>query len=436
MYNSKDNSLKWNHFQQMCGEAKGKILVVLMVILALTIWSVSTSVGEATEEMEAPASLIMTPIVPDMSGYGNNAILRGSPAWITGKFGKALHLDGTSAYVEIPESKIFYTDEYTAIVWANIEEPGVAKAVVSGDIPLLAKGKYLGSGPNYMFRMVLSNIRKYLPGGVITAGVGVDNREFIWDGGPISLGEWAKYASTYDGYRGRTYVDLELAAEAIGGGKPLYYHEGYPLVAGLGWRGSEQGWPTYLDGKIDEIRFYTVALSEEELQQVYEHPGETGPQSERLVLWLTFEEILTSGTHTTEWRSPGEAQDQSWTWHVLEATAEVAFRRLPGEINATIEVSDDGATVKDAVTISLENGTNQYDISQLKAAQYIRVVTSFETIFRGVLFFIPKLERYAISTTSGTTTAELVWNTRGDWTRGEMTPTVSLEPTAYPMGPR
>ena len=40
----------------------------------------------------------------DSSGNGNTGTLTGSPTWVTGKFGDALSFNGTTQYVEIPNS--------------------------------------------------------------------------------------------------------------------------------------------------------------------------------------------------------------------------------------------------------------------------------------------------------------------------------------------
>ena len=61
---------------------------------------------------------------------------------------------------------------------------------------------------------------------------------------------------------------------------------------------------THLPGAVSQVRFYRAGLTEKENNEIYAHPIEKGPRAEDLAVWLDFRDILTVGTHTTEWRHP------------------------------------------------------------------------------------------------------------------------------------
>ena len=382
------------------------------------------SVGDLEPKaIEITGTLMLTPIFPDLSGRGNNGIMRGDPGWIDGVVGKAVDFDGVDDYIEVPDSESLHiTDELTTIVWGNIDKP-------SGDATLLAKGISIGYGPNFLIRMLLRG------NGIITWGTTYGQYEFFSDGGMSKLGEWAQYLLTYNGTTSNGYINLEQVAQNTGGTTPLNYWAGYPVLTGMSpngrvnyalGRGSRFG---VLDGKVDEIRIYNCHLSLDEMKQIYEHPEELGPRSENLVLWLSFDEIEVQGTHTTEWRQPIAfvlsyvGEKMLWTWNTLVANASIPENAT---IEAVIQVSDNGKTIKDSQRMVLANGVKSYDISDLEPARYIRIVTEFDTTITDSIIPIPKLEKYAVTARISGTTAEIVWSTKVDWEKGEMTPTVDV----------
>lgn len=387
--------------------------------------------------VEIQGTLGLTPIVPDLSGHGNNGIMRGGPRWVDGLVGKAMDFDGVDDYVEVPDSESLHImDGFTAIVWGNVDR--LADYVTTSHSgSLLVKGPSTGWGPTYLIRMLFRRTGGY------TSGTCYDGVEFAWEGGwltPEDIEKWRQYISTYEKSTstGYSYINLEKVAESAGGGTPLNYWEGYPLISGLAYAGNTDPvlgrgtTPTLLDGKVDEIRFYNVHLSEDERRYIYEHPEELGPRSENLVVWLSFDEIETQGTHTMEWRQPIAfvpsyvGEKLVWPWDTLVANASIPEG---ARITATIQVSADGETIKDSKKVVLKDGINSYDISDLESAQYIKIVTDFDTtVVDSSVLPIPKLERYAVIATVRETTTEIVWSTRADWEKGEMTGAVGFEP--------
>jgi hypothetical protein len=105
--------------------------------------------------------------------------------------------------------------------------------------------------------------------------------------------------------------------------------------------------------------------------------------------------------HVTEWRDAGATS----AWNTLQAITNIGA----GEnITATVQVSDDGIFVDDSKEISLNDGTDIYDITDLENARYVRVMTSLY----GSEIHTPELDQYIVtadpipSLSSGSVTPE------------------------------
>ena len=104
--------------------------------------------------------------------------------------------------------------------------------------------------------------------------------------------------------------------------------------------------------------------------------------------------------------------------------------RIPGSasLKAIVQVSDDGETVKDSKKIVLLNGKQEIDLSNLQKAQYVRVITEFESSITEEGTYIPELNEYKIATSSNQIITVLTWGTRVDWERGSLEGAIGFEP--------
>lgn len=289
-----------------------------------------------------------TPIVKDKSGKGNDGIIRGNPTLVKYNGGWGLSLDGVDDYVEIPDNKNYVVDNgVTGMVWANIDR------LATGDEwdhnPLLMKGASISYGTNYLFRMA---VRKT---GMVTYGIGFnnDNGEYFWNddenmGGGVTLGKWVQYTGGFDrATGGDSYEDTKASGhtDAPDFDSEIRNWEGKSMYSGFAFhrhlltdrgRGKTH---TMLTGDIGQLRFYTTKLTAEENKQIYANPTAKGPESDKLVVWLDYapENIVTKGTHTTEWRAmTGSAAQFTYNAEITGAAS----------ATATVETSDDGKTVK------------------------------------------------------------------------------------------
>ena len=172
---------------------------------------------------------------------------------------------------------------------------------------------------------------------------------------------------------------------------------------------------TMLTGDIGQLRFYTTKLTAEENKQIYANPTAKGPESDKLVVWLDYapENIVTKGTHTTEWRAmTGSAAQFTYNAEITGAAS----------ATATVETSDDGKTVKASQSAELKNGKNTVDISALGSAKYVRVTTVLNSSVAEKSTDIPVINSYSIK--AGNTN---IWATLADWNEGTFTDAVGYE---------
>ena len=395
----------------------------------------SVTIGNAAPQtINIEGSIQGMPIVKDLSGNGNDGYIHGAPEFGTDDEGnRTLILDGYRDYIEIPDNGGYTVDDAcTGMVFANLPSEGTTKGGVSelteqyvdldgkGAIPdhnpLMVKGIGLGWGTPYLFRMAVRETGK------VTYGVCLldDNGEFSWNDSDdpqagIKKDTWVQYTSAFDFETGgdsyqNGYNSAHVDKPAFTA--PVKNWEGEPMYIGLGFKNTLQTnrnrgmYHTMLPGAISQVRFYTDKLTAADNDAVRENQSEAGPKAESLKIWLRFEEgdIETKGSHTTEWVSASAAPAS------LSYDASIAGA---ASITATVQTSDDGATVKEEKTFTLQNGQNTIDLTGMGNASYVRIVSSFVSDLNDTESNIPVLREYAL--TAGETK---VWNTLVDWNAG------------------
>ena len=389
----------------------------------------------APQTIHVEGSIQGMPIVKDKSGNGNNGYIHGAPELGTDDKGQqSLILDGKRDYIEVPD-KGGYTikDGVSGMVWANLPSAGTTKGGVSelteqyvdldgkGAIPdhnpLLLKGIGLGWGTPYLFRMAVRETGK------VTYGVCLldDNGEFSWNDGSqaeagIKKDTWVQYTSTFDFANGGDAYQNGYQSAHVD--KPAYTApvknwEGAPLYVGLGFKNTlltkrNRGmYHTMLPGAVSQVRFYSTKVSATENDAARTNPTAAGASAKDLKVWLDFSSanIDTKGTHTTEWVAVTGAP----TTLAYDASFHGA-----ASIQATVQTSDDGKTVKEGKAFTLTSATNTLDLTGLAQAKYVRVQTAFVSDLNKTESSVPVLNEYVL--TAGDTVKR--WNTLVDWNAG------------------
>ena len=146
-------------------------------------------------------------------------------------------------------------------------------------------------------------------------------------------------------------------------------HDGYETVPILSSHLSRSGW-------------YTIRI------EAYWYLNPTGTYDEELFHWYVDDLSMnfTSARHVSSWRDLGTA----CAWKTLTASTNIPS----GGITATVQVSDDGSTVKGSQTLYLSSGLWDYSISTLPVARYVRVVTDLSTASKDAS---PELRYYTVT---------------------------------------
>ena len=189
--------------------------------------------------------------VPDHSLYAHRGTLIGSPSLVPGKFGQAMEFDGESEFVEFPHDESL-TVENAMTVMAWIYTPRWANHGWQG---IVAKGNWMRSYSLYT----------YIHGQI---HVSVND----WSGADstvtVPLNEWAHVAAQFDNGVFRFWLN--------GVRSPPGFHTHpqaarHPMLPGrCDWfpvriGNTQEGGRTFL-GKIDEVRVFNRALTDEEIQ--------------------------------------------------------------------------------------------------------------------------------------------------------------------------
>ena len=185
----------------------------------------------------------------DTSGNSNKGTLVNSPAWVTGKVGKALEFNGTNKYVSINNTSSL-----------NIKNAITLEALVKTDVITQDGGptrRVIDKGVYLLAASDKSYIKIYI------GGVG-KSVEKAWT--VIDIGKWHHIVGTYDSAGGtnnlKLYQDGILVAQTTVTGNI----DTNTSILNIGRQGITTG---RFDGMIDEVRVYNRALSSSEVSSRY-----------------------------------------------------------------------------------------------------------------------------------------------------------------------
>ena len=186
--------------------------------------------------------------VPDLSQYGNNGTIAGTPELAAGKFGNALKLNGETDWVEVPHADILTVDtNVTVMAWINAGRytGGTAGAQWQG---ILAKG----NGPrSYSFYTESTSECLHLSAG----GSGSTCT------GTVALNEWQHVVAQVEDGVHRYWLNGEHAGEFADKNALPGAADTASVLVGKTHEGNRE----FL-GLIDEVRIWNRALSMEEVR--------------------------------------------------------------------------------------------------------------------------------------------------------------------------
>jgi hypothetical protein len=195
----------------------------------------------------------------DASGNGHTGTFQGGVTWAAGRFGSAVHINGTDGVVVVPNAASLSPRNAISITaWFN------ADSWAGGNRRILEKGDN-----DDQYRLTEeSNVLKFQL-------VGLSN-DTLTTALP-STGVWHHIAATYDGAMMKIYIDGILAAQQASSG--LIATTTSNLHIGSKTPGGTAG--NHFLGLIDDVRVYDVALSADYIQYlqswVDQDVGSVGP---------------------------------------------------------------------------------------------------------------------------------------------------------------
>ena len=219
------------------------------------IWNFTTVASSPTGSLVAHYKLDegAGSAISDASAYSNNAVAIGNPTWILGKQGQALRFNGTSQYGSAPDHQsLDITQQITIAAWIRPEKLGTQYLVKKADqnstdgyeLSLASNGKLF-----FRFNQKSSNNTYRLDSQINY---------------PTNGNTWMHIAVTYNGTAISLYINGVLNSSKTFSSTRAINTNSLNLDLGAGANGYRG-----LQGALDDVRIYNVALSPAEINDVY-----------------------------------------------------------------------------------------------------------------------------------------------------------------------
>jgi hypothetical protein len=187
---------------------------------------------------------------------GNAGLLQGGAAFQTGKAGQAFAFNGVSSFVQVPSSPVLKpTGPFTVEAWVNYSQLTGANG-----------GTIVMKGPDDEvpadWALAISAAQKLRP------HVNLNGNWLYFDCATTLLpGIWYHVALVYDGAALSGYVNGQLDGSFSASG--TVRASDYPLKIGAYASTYPPGSTSFFDGGIDDLSFYSTALSPAAIQAIY-----------------------------------------------------------------------------------------------------------------------------------------------------------------------
>ncbi len=181
----------------------------------------------------------------------NNATATGGATFTTGEVGQAFSLNGTTAYLSVPDNASLQQSTFTIEGWFFLTGATGTRTIVS---------KAAGTGSSDSFLVYIA------ADGSIGAAYGDLTSTTPLSTSTIpTTSAWHHFAYTYDGTSQQIYLDGALAGS--GGAAPSIAYDTHAMLIGAD---ADSGSPTsFFPGLIDELTLYNRVLTSAEIQAVF-----------------------------------------------------------------------------------------------------------------------------------------------------------------------
>ncbi len=189
----------------------------------------------------------------DSFGDNDGAVI--NAVWTAGQIGGTLEFDGTAHVNCGNDSSLDMNDAMTICTWVNPDDSG------GGVRRFFSRGFYNNSSNN-------DTVMLWYRNDVGEFGYRVRHNEDVKIiSAPGSPGMWQHIAATYDSGTMELYINGVYAGPATSANlQPAVSEYDFIIGANIAPHPSDQSF----DGKIDDFAFFNRALTEEEIQQIYQ----------------------------------------------------------------------------------------------------------------------------------------------------------------------
>jgi hypothetical protein len=234
-----------------------KNIMVRLILISL----VFIVIGVVTRQSDAQTALkAIVGVWPldgtaiDASLKGHDGEIKGSPQWVTGKFGKALDFLGTKGnFILIPHDASLNLTKFTMTAWVKVRGNNPAgwwQSVIVKTAGWDMESYVLFIHPSNgtaMVSIVINKTWTNLPGKKV-----------------LSDENWHHLAGTYDMSNMRLYVDGDLDAQMSNTQKPVA-NDG-PLAIGADEIAA--GGNEVINGAVSDVGLFNDALDEKEIENI------------------------------------------------------------------------------------------------------------------------------------------------------------------------
>ena len=194
----------------------------------------------------------------DLSINGHHATLNNGTQWVDGKFGAGLSFDGKNDYVSISESQDWDlgSGDFTIMLWF-FPRAQRKTALITSKTDYWAGIMFHYQGTRNIDIWASSTGRNWDIIHSDPGGNGIGKKS-------VPLKEWSHAAYVRSGKRWMSYVNGVEDVRVNGGGRIVDRIKEEKIIGRWG-NPADRGW---LDGIVDEVAIFDVALSEDEIQRV------------------------------------------------------------------------------------------------------------------------------------------------------------------------
>jgi hypothetical protein len=180
-------------------------------------------------------------IVKDSSANGKDGTIGGNPKLVAGKLGKALEFDGASDFVDVP-TNLNECKEVTEVIWTytHVLPPGERYQITSNDAGSYGRCIQIRPANYWIFTT---------EGQALTYAV------------VPTLNAWEHLAATWSTKEVKFYINGKLVA--TGAGDTATYNDATTMNIGR-----NHGAKDYYDGDLDEVAFFNVVLSADDIKSI------------------------------------------------------------------------------------------------------------------------------------------------------------------------